>query len=393
MRKKNILNKGVSLLLPILIAVAGTYSYPLMSLLMPLLALLLIYERRGKLSFHLSPPFVFLFLLLILGGAGVFWAKCPDAAIKIFATTSLTLGFSYLFISLAQELTLEQCAKYHLILKRAGVVLISLVLLQYVLEGLGVRLFDKLGEGYMMKPTASIIGLGAFMGCALLWVYNNKILSGVTFILFCLLTYITRNETACYGMVLAIGVFIVSYLAPFWATRIALVSSYTCLILTPFIFIQFSTFFKVKWVFQHLTFFHRVIGWSFLSEKFLESPWLGWGLGATPYLPEEAFLAQGLPYLMHPHKSSLQAYLELGIGGGILFALFFASLFWMVEKYLKDRLSIAVCNATISFAFIQAEITHSLWHNHWISWVAFLTGVLMIFLKVRAAQLHVRVDH
>lgn len=77
----------------------------------------------------------------------------------------------------------------------------------------------------------------------------------------------------------------------------------------------------------------------------------------------------------------------------MLFALFFVSLFLMVEKYLKDRLSIAVCNATISFALIQVEFTHSLWHNHWISWAAFLTGMLMMFLKIRAAQLHVRGGH
>ena len=393
MRKKTILNEGVAFLLPVLIAVAGTYSYPLMSILMPLLTLLVLYERGGKLSFYRFPPFFFLFFFLMLGGIGIFWSTCSPAAIKSFITTSLTVVFSYVFISLSQESTLEQCNKYCLILKRTLFFLISFVLLQYSLEEFGIKLFGKLGKEYIMKPTASILGLAAFVGSALLWMYNNKILSGATFILFCILIYITRNETAEYGMLIAIGVFIVSYIIPLLATRIAIVLSYTYLILTPFIFVHFAPFFRIKWVSEHLSFLHRVMGWSVLSEKFLENPIFGYGMGATPYLLKDQNLTTTFSQLCHPHKGSLQAYLELGIGGGILFALFFASMFLMVEKHLKDPLSIAVSNATIAFAFIQVEFTHSLWHNHWISWIAFLTGTLMIFLKVRAAQLHARADH
>lgn len=316
MKKIYILEKGENFLLPILIAVAGTYSYPLISILMPACAFLLLWQSGWKFSFHRYTPFVFLLLLLMLGGVGVFWAKYPPEALSIFITVSLTTAFAYVFISLAQELTLEQCAKYWFIFAKALFFIFFIVLFQYTLEEEKIKLFNKLGAGYMMKPTASILGLSAFMGCALLWAYNKKIVSGLTFILVFLLIYITRNDTAYYGIVLATGAFIISYVAPFWITRIALISSYTCLISTPFIFIHLDPFVKMPWILAHTTFLHRILSWAFLSRKFFENPWFGWGLGSTPYLPEGPEIIPGFKHLIHPHKGSLQIYVELGIGGG-----------------------------------------------------------------------------
>ncbi len=246
----------------------------------------------------------------------------------------------------------------------------------------------------MMKPSGSILGLGAFISCGLLWVYNSKILSIATFILLLLLIYLTQCQTAFYGVVLASVAFGLSYAAPFWTTRIALFLSYTFIILFPLLCLYvfpLSKIVKFQFVIQNASFFHRLLGWEFLAEKFLEKPLLGWGLGSARYLPTGSELASGYGNVIHPHNNSLQAYLELGLVGGILFGLFFASCFWLVEKHIKDRLSVAVCNATLIFGFLQAEVTHSLWHNHWVSWVTFITGLLIVFLKARAAQLHGKV--
>ena len=97
--------------------------------------------------------------------------------------------------------------------------------------------------------------------------------------------------------------------------------------------------------------------------------------------------------LLHPHNNSVQAFFELGLIGGILFALFFASLFLLVEKHVKDRFSVAVCNATLAYGFIGAEITHNLWRNYWLSLVVLTAGLVILFLKAREEQLHVEVGH
>ena len=81
--------------------------------------------------------------------------------------------------------------------------------------------------------------------------------------------------------------------------------------------------------------------------------------------------------------------MELGVVGGVLFALFFASLFWVVEKYVKDRLSVAVCNATLAFGFIAGEVTHSVWRNYWLAVVTLTAGLIILFIKAREEQLRV----
>lgn len=367
-----------------------------MSILLPALTFILVWHTGFKnVSLHVSPPFIFLFLLWMWGGIGLLWAIHLPQALKVFTTTGLTFVFALFFISFLERATPDIFLKTYTILKIAGLILISLILLQNILDEFHIKLFKKYEEYYIMKPSGSILGLGAFIVCGWLWVDNNKILSIGTFCLLILLIYLTRCQTAFYGIIFASLVFIVSYIFPFLATRMALISSYTILILTPFIYLcvfPLSQIMTVDWILHHPSVFHRFLGWDFLSKKFLEKLFLGWGLGATPYLYTESNLAHGYENVIHPHNSSLQAYLELGLGGGIIFALFFSSLFWMVEKYVKDRLSVAVCNATLAFGLIQAELTHNLWHNHWISWVAFLSGLLIIFLKVRAAQLHVSAD-
>ncbi len=363
---------------------------------MPALTLILVWHTGFKnFSLHLSPPFVFLFLLLIWGGVGLVWAIHFPQALKVFVTMSLTFSFALVLISLLEKATPDTVLKAYHIVNIAGFILISLILFQNTLDAFHIQLFKKYKDYYIMKPSGSILGLGAFITCGWLWVYNNKSLSVATFILLIFLIYLTRCQTALYGILFASFVFIISYIVPIWTTRAALVSSYTVLILTPFIYLclfPLSQMMRTEWILQHPSLFHRFLGWDFLSKKFLEKFFLGWGLGATPSLYIESSLAHGYSNVMHPHNSSLQTYLELGLGGGILFALFFASLFWMVEKYVKDRLSIAVCNATLAFWFIQAELTHNLWHNHWVSWSAFLSGLLILFLKARALQQHGSVD-
>src|SRR3990167_10713127 len=164
-----------------------------------------------------------------------------------------------------------------------------------------------------------------------------------------------------------------SYLMPFLITRIGMISFYTFLLISPLLYTYVISSSMaagspyLKWLMNH-SFFHRFLGWEYYSKKFFEKPLLGWGVESSRHLYTESEIVENYCNLTHPHNSSLQAYVELGLVGGIIFALFFASLFWLVEKHVKDRFSVAVCNATLITAFIELEITHNLWHNYWISW-------------------------
>lgn len=403
-----LLNKTINLknleritpyLVAILIAISGIYSYKFMSILMPILVLFLLWLKGGikKVSFCINPPLIFLFLLIIWGGISILWSIQPLGALKTFLSTSLTFIFFYLFVSILRDASPSLQLKVYSVFKIASFFLIFLIIEQSIYDSFDINLFRKHKDvHYMMKPSGLILALGVFAGCGLLWVNNNKKLSVFVFILINLLIFLTACQTAFLGILPAILVFILSYIAPFWTGRIAVVISYTYLILSPLLYTYFfplTSLVKLKFIVHNDSLFHRVLGWDFFSEKFLESPLLGWGLNSSRYLAPELDLPPNVPDLLHPHNNSIQAYVELGVVGGILFACLISSLFWLVEKYVKDRLSVAVCNATIVSGFIQAQVTQNLWGNYWLSWLTLLVGLVIIFLKARQAQLHAQGDH
>ncbi len=377
------------------IAIAGIYSYKLFSFLMPLITLSLFWSQRGIKNFHfnLSPPLFFLFLLLIYTGISISWAENLPSALKTFIALSVTSLFASLFISCVMRASPDLISKAYRIMQISGLILMVLVVFQALMDTFQVEISNKFKNiPYMMKPTGSILGLMAFVGCAFLWIKKERFFSIYIFLFFFPLIILTLCKTAFYGLLLASCIFILSYAMPFWVTRISMISTYTFLIVSPILYAYLVSPARVldspyfTWILNR-SFFHRFLAWEFYSKKFFEQPLLGWGLDSSRFLWENSRIVEEYDNTLHPHNNSLQAYVELGLGGGILYALFFASLFWMVEKNVKDRLSVAVCNATLIFAFVEAEVTHNLWRNYWLSLLTLTAGLLILFLKAREAQL------
>lgn len=395
--------KLILLSLGLLTAIGSIYSYKLMSFLLPILTFSAIWLEGGikKISFQISPPLVLFLLLLIWIGMSVFWAQNQEATLKTFISTSLTFFCSLFLFGCLIKASPKLIEKAYDIVKFSGIFLIFFILFQIYFDTFfnGMIQYTDL-DSYMlrMKPTGSIIGLTAFVSCGFIGIYENKTFAILTFLLLFCLILLTLCQTAFYGIVLGTIVFLLSYLMPFWITRLGMIGSYTFLIISPSLYVYIlpphliATSPYFKWVMNH-NFFHRILGWEYYGKKFFEKPWVGWGAESSRFLPTDRELAPGFTHLVHPHNNSIQAYVELGIVGGILYALFFSSLFYLVEKNVKDRLSIAICNATITFGFVGAIITHNAWRNYWLSLVALTTGLIILFIKARAAQLHVQAGH
>ena len=392
------------LFLTALLAIAGLYLYELMPFLMPIITLLVLQTEGGikKLKLSITPPFIFMFLLLSWGAVSVLWAQNTGAVVGTIVSLSITFFFALILISSALKASPNLINKTYTILELSFVSIIVLIAFQIILEKNQIYTFhmfknDHLAHTpYIMKPSGSVLGAMIFVSSGFLWMYKRKILSICIFLLGVGGILLTQCQTATYGLILASLIFCASYWSPFWITRISLISSYTFLILTPLIYLYvlpLSFLERFQWVRMNTSLYHRCLGWDYLVKKFVEHPIIGWGLKSTSRLPTTQELAPGYPHLPHAHNSGLQAYLELGLPGGILFALFFASLFWVVEKNVKERLSVAVCNATLVFIFVQAEINNNLWRNYWLSWVTLIGAFVVIFLRAREAQLRVEADH
>ncbi len=386
-------------------AIGGVYSYKTMSYLLPVLTFMVIRSEGGikKISLQFPSSLVIFMLLLTWIGMSVFWAENQIAALKAFIGLSCTFIFSLYFFSCLMKATPNLIYKAYAIIKIAGFFLMLLIICQIFMDTFLRDLlnYEKVSP-YMlrMKPTGSILGLVAFVGCGFLWIYEGKVRAIFIFCFFFCLIVLTFCQTALYGTILGIIIFGLSYFMPFLITRIGIISSYAFLIFSPLFYTYIFPPSMVaqspylKWL-MNKSFYHRLISWEYFSKKFFENPLLGWGAESSRYLylPTELYLAPGYERTLHPHNNSIQAYAELGIIGGILYALFFSSLFYMVERYVKDRLSIAVCNATITFGFVCAEMTHNAWRNYWLSLVVLTAGLIILFVKAREAQLPASADH
>lgn len=390
--------------LGLLTAIGGIYSYKIMSLLLPILTFAAVRFEGGikKISFRFSPPLMLLLLLVIWIGMSFFWAENQEAVLKTFMSTAFIFVCSLFLFFCLMEATPKLTDKAYAIVKIAGFFLIFFVIFQIYFDTFFHSLIKDKNLSpfpYMlrMKPTGSILGLTAFVSCGFLWIYENKIFAIFTFLLLFCIIMLSLCQTALYGIILSTFVFLLSYSMPFWTTRIGMLASYTFLVLSPILDVYiFSPPLiaanpYLKWIINH-SLFHRILCWEYYAKKFFEKPFLGWGAKSSRYLPTDSELAPGFSHLLHPHNNGIQVYVELGIIGGILYALFFASLFYLVEKKVKDRLSIAICNATIIFGFVGAVVNHDVWGSYWLSLVALTAGLIILFLKARAAQLHEQAD-
>lgn len=378
-------------------AVFVMYAHVFLPYMLPIITLAaLFYAGEIKaFPFYRNPAILLFALLLTWMGLSIVWTENQSIAIQIVSSLSAIFLCSLLLFSCTIRATPALISKAYDFIKFSGIFLISILTLQLCIDNFG----DNPAYSTKLKPVGLLLGLTAFVSCAFLWIHKNRLLAILVFFLLAALISLTKCQTAFYGLLLASSVFGFSYLAPYITTYVVMISSYTFLLLSPLLYNyifpaplapEMSSWSELI----DKSLLHRWVAWEYYSKKFFEKPSFGWGLGSSKdlYSPSQTEMFPGFRKLIHPHNSSVQAFVELGTVGGILFSLFFASLFYLVAKYVKDRLSIAVCNATIVYAFLCAEATHSAWRGYWLSAAALTAGLMILLIKAREAQLHEPID-
>ncbi|MBX9622169.1 MAG: O-antigen ligase family protein [Alphaproteobacteria bacterium] len=376
------------LLFSLVFAVAGVYSTKLFSVLLPFLTCTFFITQKGWQNFKFDLPYLAIFFVLFLGisALSVLSASHEKVALRSFYSLSMTLVFSYIFLVSILKAKPDVILLVYKTLITIGLFLASLLVYQSIVDTFHLGFLER--PSHLLKPTGSVLGLLGFVTCAFVWTKDRKVIALFSFILMGLLIKMTICQTAIYAFILSSIFFFISYLAPFWVTRISMVSSFVLLLLNPVLYayiirpMELINMSYYSW-FLNNSFFHRLLIWEYFSHKFFEKPLLGWGLGSSRYIYDKPKVVGGFSNVIHPHKGVLQAYVELGLFGGILFSLFVAFLFWVVEKYVKDRLSVAVCNATILFGLLLADTTHNLWRNYYLSLCVIAAGMVILFIKDR----------
>lgn len=82
--------------------------------------------------------------------------------------------------------------------------------------------------------------------------------------------------------------------------------------------------------------YHRVEIWDYLSYRIAERPWAGWGMGGSHKLdwtiPHGAMYKNVVHEASHPHNVIVQLWVELGLGGLLLFV---SMSFWSLREVMR----------------------------------------------------------
>ncbi|MDA9559167.1 O-antigen ligase family protein, partial [Alphaproteobacteria bacterium] len=122
---------------------------------------------------------------------------------------------------------------------------------------------------------------------------------------------------------------------------------------------------------------HRKVIWSFSKKKILEKPIFGNGFFTSRTIGNEFQLINQYNYKMaaiplHPHNTTLQLWLELGLIGIILYYSFFIYLFAKINSYSKINFNYAAVSfVSLLQIFLITQLSFGLWQSWWIAIIFF----------------------
>ena len=120
----------------------------------------------------------------------------------------------------------------------------------------------------------------------------------------------------------------------------------------------------------------RIDIWRFASRLIVHRPWRGYGLDASrAYEPD-------IP--MHPHDAAIQLWLELGVLGPVLAALFFGWLFYRIGRIgREDPAWAAAACATACVYLLIGAISFGVWQEWWLALGAVAASTCGMVRQVR----------
>jgi O-antigen ligase len=201
--------------------------------------------------------------------------------------------------------------------------------------------------------------------------------------------YLLVGTTAKVAFSIGIGAAVLIYFSRRRFARIAAVVSVLAVLAAPLIFPPLIGVPAVQRRAEDYKFSmqHRLEIWSFAGARIGERPWFGWGLDSSRSIPGGSGLTPKGKLLLplHPHNVPLQLWLELGVPGAALLALFVARLWLTFAAAPWPRLYAAAVGGSLVAALIVALGSYGAWQEWWIG-----TEFLALFLILVMARLAVQ---
>jgi exopolysaccharide production protein ExoQ len=337
--------------------------------------------------------------LALLFGALVVWGALSSSwAIEPSRSLVIALRLASMFAAgLALILAAEEIAAPERLLRSfaAGfVVALALALAQIATGGaLTARLYERQFIGAVLNQAEDgfaflILPLGTT-----LLLLRRRVLGGVLVAVTAGVICVLVGETALTAFLLGAAAAVLLYCWRHWLTRAVAALSIALIVAAPLIFPPLVRVAAVESAARHMknSVWHRLEIWSFVGDRIAEKPLFGWGLDSSRAIPGgNQPIPGGYPgqvmLPLHPHNAPLQLWLELGVPGALLFALFVARLWLALGKAPWPPLFAAAAGGSLVAALVVALGSYGIWQE-WLISSEFLTLFLIL---VMARTIHSR---
>ena len=200
---------------------------------------------------------------------------------------------------------------------------------------------------------------------------------------------LTQSQTAQLAFVMGIALLFV-FPSQYKASYYILGGLIACgLILTPWIVQIFFPIFiensqaaqSNSWI-QNAYIGNRLEIWNFVITYAMNNPLYGYGIEATNYVPsfEHDYIYQRKATALHPHNFSVQIWIEFGLIGIILAALFLGFLTKTIHAITIHHTRHVVTTLFI-LALLMSSMTYGLWQSWWLGEFIFILGICLLFAK------------
>lgn len=329
---------GVLFFSCILICIAAPRALSFMPSLCGLFGAIMLWRRNGAFP---RPPRMD---VLLVGGMGIlafisaFWSYDVGFGIEKGLKIALTLLAGVLFIDTARRMDISSSLSW--LPGALGAVLIfggAMTSIEHLagyplMQWISGRAADDPWLGNKYNRTEVLL---AACYLPVLWIILHAptraafryVFAGVLSLTTFVAMYSSHSQTAQLGILVFVAAFILWPARRAWAWRIAAAVTAAGILLAPFIAIALYQMMPAdlvpEGIMAQASIPHRLVIWHFTATEALRHPIFGHGLEALRYLKTET----PMPYvkathILHPHNSFLQIWVEMGLAGALLAAIF-----------------------------------------------------------------------
>jgi hypothetical protein len=324
--------------------------------------------------------------LLIWGLLSTLWAVDPLHSLSVALRLAGMFAAGLALLAAARDIAAPQ--RLILCLLAGLAVALALAVVQFASNGVLTVPFDRRG---FIEPALNHVEDGfAFLSlplAAVLFLQRRRLIAGVLAVasaaVICVLVGDAARIAFAVGVVVAVPIY-------FWrrgVARLAAIVSVVLILAAPLVFPPLGGIDAVRHQAEafKLSAWHRLEIWSFVGARIAERPLAGWGLDSSRAIPGGlALTPDGHQFLpLHPHNAALQLWLELGVPGAALLALFVARLWLALGAMPWPRLYAAAAGGSLVTALIVALASYGIWQE-WLIGSEFLT-LFVILVMARLA--------